>query len=71
MITKLISPFNIQGSKTVKENTKNLSNLIHGNTQRLSMKKNENFNPVFEEYYLVGPILGILMALNSIDLANS
>ena len=71
MITKLISPFNVQGSKKVKENTKNLSNLIHGQTQRLSMQRNENFNPVFEEYYLVGLILIILMALNSVDLANS
>ena len=32
---KLISPFDVQASKTVKENTKKLSNLIHGQTQRL------------------------------------
>ena len=34
-IRKLISPLNVQASKTARENTKNLSNLIHGQTQRL------------------------------------
>ena len=32
---KLISPLHVQASKTVRENPKNLSNLIHGQTQRL------------------------------------
>ena len=32
---KLISPFNVQASKAVKENMKSLSNLIHGQNQRL------------------------------------
>ena len=32
---KLISPFNGQANKTIKENTKKLPNLIHGQTQKL------------------------------------
>ena len=31
----------------MRENTKNLSNLFHGQTQRLAMERNRNFGPDF------------------------
>ena len=35
LVRKLISPFNVQASKTVKEKMENLLNVIYGQIQRL------------------------------------
>ena len=41
LIRKLISPFNVQASKTVKENTKNLSNLSNSQSDSKTLDEKE------------------------------
>ena len=46
--------------KPIKENMKNLSNLFHGQTQKLHMESNQNFNSE-AKCYLVGPKIFLMV----------